>query len=231
MLLVCRLLYRHNPRLPVGVPMLTGAGYDVGNTVIPFVSVFYPGAGFSYLISFNITNTIMVQGVNFAIVRALSGKKEDGTTGRFVKDIFSSVPLDAYLVVLFLAVTGIRLPETAVTVFSTIASANSFLVMLMIGLKLELSLSGNGLTDTIGMVVLRLCSALVFSAATILFLPLPELAKRVLIMAYLGSPSAVSTIYVRKLGYKGSFSADVSMLSVLLAVLLIPTVQLFLKGG
>ena len=92
----------------------------------------------------------------------------------------------------------------------------------MIGLKLELHLTGENLKDILCMLGMRLGAAVLFSAVTCWWLPLPDLARHVLLLAYLGSPSAIATIYAKRLGYEGSFTADVTMLNLLLAIGLIP---------
>ncbi len=203
-----------------GVHMLTGSGYDVGNSVIPFVSTFYPGEGMAYLISFNIANTIMVQGMNFVIVRVLNGGGEKNDFRKLAGTLFSSLPLDAYLLILFLAATGLSLPQPFITVASSIASANSFLVMFMIGLRLEFRLSGEDGKDTISLILFRFLAGILFSLLTFFLIPLPRLARTVLVMAYFASPSAVASIYARKLGYTGALVADVTMVGIMIAILM-----------
>ena len=185
---------RKDSDLMKGTYMIACSGYDVGNFVLPFVTAFFSGIGVIYLCSFNITNTIMSLGVTYAIAYYVVNKKNDLKIKDFLKQLFSSISLDVYVLIIILAILHIDIPDVLINVTSKIGSVNTFLVMMMIGLKLEFHFNFSHVQHIISILGMRFVGAIILTIITYL-LPLPILAKKVIILAYFGLLVSVSSIY------------------------------------
>lgn len=83
-------------------------------------------------------NAIMVTGGLYTLTSTLLKLDGERQTPRAVaKKLFSSVPFDAYIVLLIMALCGIRCPGVVVTFTQPLANANAFLAMTMLGLMFE----------------------------------------------------------------------------------------------
>lgn len=220
-LAVCYIIGRKNKEpLILGVSMLASAGIDVGDFVLPFIQTFFPGLGVMILCIFNIGNTVMASGVNYAIAaKATAGSDRFGMKD-ILKRLFSSVVFDAYILIIFMAVTGLPWPERFMQVTGMIADANIFLVMIMIGLKLELAPEKEGDGSAAQILFSRFFCGIVMAVLTWL-LPLPRLAKIVITAAYFGPPSALTNVFARKLGYEGGLASQVSVICIFTAMAII----------
>ena len=67
---------KDNDQLYRGVKLLASSGIDVGDFVLPFIQAFYPGMGVMILCIYNIGNTLMNSGGNYAIAAKISASGE-----------------------------------------------------------------------------------------------------------------------------------------------------------
>lgn len=208
-----------------GVTMLSTAGIDVGNFVLPFIKTFYPGTGVLDLCIFNIGNTVMNSGCNYAAAARVSASGKPFGLKDVCKKLFSSVAFDAYLLIIFMAVTGLPWPDRFLEITGIIGDANIFLVMIMLGLKLEFHLEKEEKPLFFKILASRLSLAILMTVGT-LFLPIPRVAKIVLIAAYFGPTSSISNVFSRNLGYQGSLSAQVNVITIFIAMALITAIMI-----
>ncbi len=196
--------------------MIACSGYDVGNFVLPYVKACFDNTGVIYLTSFNIANTMMSMGLTYAIASSIVYKESHFDIIGFIKKLLSSVCFDVYIFIFLMACFHISLPNIIVNITGTIGSINTYLVMIMFGLKLEIDLKDNKMFSIIA---LRLICAVLLSLITML-LPIATIAKQVFILTYFGPLVSVSSIYARKLGYEGSMVANANSLSIILSMII-----------
>ena len=215
--------------LMCGVAMLSTAGIDVGNFVLPFIKTFFPGTGVMDLCIFNIGNTIMNSGGNYAIAsKVVAGQSHFGLKD-ILKKLFSSVAFDAYLLILFMAVTGLPWPDRFLQVTGVIGDANIFLVMIMIGLKLEFHTDKSESRTLFRILGSRLGLGLVMTVITLL-LPIPTVARIVLTAAYFGPPPTISNVFSKNLGYKGSLVSQCNVICIFMAMAAITAIIMIGQG-
>ena len=89
----------------------------------------------------------------------------------------------------------------------------------MIGLMLEIHISPTEAKNVFKVLGLRIGGTLLISLLTFFVLPLPLLAKEILIMAYCAPLSTVSTVFTRRVGYLGDMSATANSLSIIVSVI------------
>lgn len=200
-----------------GAFMINTSGYNIGNFVLPFVQSFFPGMGVVYLCSFDIGNALMGLGITYAVADHVASGENHFDIKELFKKLFSSIPFDVYVLIFILAIFKLQIPSPILTIASTIGAGNSFLAMLMIGLMLEIKVSPLEAKNVFKILGLRIVGTIVVSLLTLL-LPIPLLAKEIMIMAYCAPLSTVSAVFTRKIGYHGDMSATANSLSILVSI-------------
>ena len=201
-----------------GAYMINTSGYNIGNFVLPFVQSFFPGMGVVYLCSFDIGNALMGLGITYAIADHVASGENHFDVKELLKKLFSSIPFDVYVLIFILAIFKLQIPSPILSIASTIGAGNSFLAMLMIGLMLEIKVSSDEVKNITKILSLRIIGTIVLSIITFFVLPLPMLAKEILIMAYFAPLSTVSAVFTKKIGYHGDMSASANSLSIIISI-------------
>jgi len=201
--------------------MINTSGYNIGNFVLPFVQSFFSGMGVVYLCSFDIGNALMGLGITYAVADHVASGENHFCVRDMMKKLFSSIPFDVYVLIFVLAIFKLQIPTPILSIASTIGAGNSFLAMLMIGLMLELKISSQEIKNIFKILFLRICGTVVLALITYFVLPLPILAKQILVLAYFAPLSTVSAVFTRKIGYHGDMSATANSLSIIISVVII----------
>lgn len=210
--------YHERPQLQASF-MINTSGYNIGNFVLPFVQTFFPGLGVVYLCSFDIGNALMGLGITYAVADHVASGENHFDIQELLKKLFSSIPFDVYVLIFILAIFKLQVPSPFLSIASTIGAGNSFLAMLMIGLMLEIHISSTEAKNVFKVLGLRIGGTLLISLLTFFVLPLPLLAKEILIMAYCAPLSTVSAVFTRRVGYLGDMSATANSLSIIVSVI------------
>lgn len=229
MILLALLLTGRQPQLMRSVYMIACSGYDIGNFVLPFVSAFFAGAGVLYLCTYNVANIIMSMGVTYALAAACMGRRGSFSVREFFGRLFTSVSFDVYVLVVLLAILKIEVPTPVLQLTSSIAGANTFLAMTMIGLRLELRISRQDVRHLARIIGIRLFGAVLLSVIT-WRAPISALARNVLIISYFGPLISVSSIYAKRLGYQGDVVANANTVSILTGLAAMTGLTAFLAG-
>jgi len=198
--------------------MLNASGYNIGNFTLAFIQSFFPGLGVVYLCSFDIGNALMGLGITYAMASHVASGENQFKIGDLLKKLFSSIPFDVYILIFILAIFKITIPAPILSMASTIGAGNSFLAMLMIGILLELKISSEETKNVIKVLSVRIIGTLILSVMTYFLLPIPMLAKQILIMSYFAPLSTVSAVFSRKVGYVGDLPAVANSLSIIIGV-------------
>lgn len=198
--------------------MINTSGYNIGNFALAFIQSFFSGLGVVYLCSFDIGNALMGLGITYAMASHVASGESNFRISDLFKKLFSSIPFDVYVLIFIFAIFKIKIPESILSIASTIGAGNSFLAMLMIGLLLELKISPTETKNVIKVLSLRVLGTIVLSLITYFVLPIPLLAKKIMIMAYCAPLSTVSAVFSKKIGYEGDMPAVANSLSIILGV-------------
>lgn len=218
MILFTYLTNRHEPNVVKGALMLTCASYNIGNFALPFIQSFFPGMGVVYLCAFDIGNALMALGITYAISDHIANGEGHFDVMDLFKKLFSSLPFDVYLLIFILGIFKISVPAPILSIASTIGGGNSFLAMLMIGLMLEINIAPSERKHVFKILGTRLFGAIVLSAIIYFILPLPELAKTILVLTCFTPPSTISAVFTKKIGYEGDMSATANSLNIIISV-------------
>ena len=120
--------------------MINMSGYNIGTFTLPFVQSFFPASAIAYVCLFDTGNALMCLGGTFTAASVVVSTDEKPTFHNIIKKLFSSIPFCTYIVLFFLSLFHIAIPNRVLMVTSIAGNANAFLAMLMIGIMLEIKL-------------------------------------------------------------------------------------------
>ena len=175
------------------------SGYNIGCFALPFVQAFFPPAQAVATCLFDAGNAVMMAGGSYALTGVFAGSGKVEHPWRLIgRRLFSSVPFDSYIVLVTLALAGVRIPEAIVTFTGPMANANAFLAMFMLGLMVNVKVDAAKLGKVARLVSARMAMAVFFSALIWLALPFEPTLKLILLMlvwAPAGSMGPVFTLW------------------------------------
>lgn len=170
---------------------------------------------------FDVGNALMGLGGTFAIASSVVNKQEKLSVSNVCKKLFSSIPFDVYIIIFFLALFKIRIPDAVLSITDFIGAGNGFLAMLMIGLLLEIKISRNDFKDLIRVLGIRLLGNFILMFACFMFLPLPLLARKILTIALAAPISTVAAVFTKQCRYEGEVAAVANSLSIILGIVVL----------
>ena len=201
-----------------GIYVINCAGFNVGSFALPFVQYFFDSSVLSYLCMFDIGNAIMGLGINNTIGGAVAKTGEKPSVQGTIKNLFSNPPFSVYLIVIFFAILHISLPEGLLTVVSIAGNANAFVAMGMIGLLLEISMPKGDVGKIFQVLLTRLIGQAIVSLLIWFLLPLPEQAKKVLILCIVTPITSMAPVFTKKMVGDSDIPAAANSLSIPIAL-------------
>lgn len=221
MVLISYILSKKEGPLKQGYYMLNCSGYNIGNFAMPFVQTFFPGMGVAYLCMFDVGNSIMCLGGTYALAGSVSSSGKKLTVKTVLKKLFSSIPFDVYILIFVLAVFKIQLPEQILSIASFIGAGNSFLAMFMIGLLLEIKINPEEMKMVVKTLFIRLFFGAVLMMIVYFLMPLPLLARKIVVLAMAAPITTVAAVFSRNIGYRRDAPAIASSLSIIISILVL----------
>ena len=197
--------------------MVNLSGFNVGAFTLPFVQNFMGAEGIVAACLFDCGNSMMCTGGTYALASSVAAKGERQSLKAFLKKLFSSIPLDTYLIMLVLCMLNIHLPQPVLSFASTIAGANSFLAMIVIGIGFEWKLKRDQIKAT------GICLAFRYSFSTVLallfyhFLPFSQEVREAMVLIAFAPLSALCPVYTQWCGGDESLASTINSLTILIS--------------
>lgn len=199
-------------------------GYNLGNITIPFLQGFYP-SGIPYLCMFDTTDSCFSPGATYAIACTRLGKKS-GKIGRALAvGLLTSVPFDAYLLMMALSLLGVSLPGPITEFAGFLGKANGCLAMLMVGISLEFHLARDEVRDVVTILLLRYAGGALFALAIYFLIPAPLVMRQVLSLAVFSAVANIAMIYSSRLGVRAAIANAVNPIAIVLSILIMSAVM------
>lgn len=213
-----KFIERRNSPVTKAIGMINCSGYNIGNFAIPFASSFFESTGLFYICMFDIGNAFFVLGGSYALA-----KNEVDGSGRLdiknlLKVLLKSVPFDVYMILFIISIFKISIPEEITTIASMIGSANGFLAMLMIGIILEINISKKQVKAVSKLLGVRYLGNIVLSSVVYFFLPIPVLAKQMIILALFSPLSTISAVYSKMIDEDNPAPAIANSISIIVGI-------------
>ena len=164
-------------------------------------------------------NSIVVTGGSFALTKALLGGEDDPHRLRtMLKRLFSSIPFDCYIVLVVLALAGIRIPSFLIEFVAPVANANPFLSLFMLGLMTSMHVNARKLNRLFEVLALRVGTSLVLSFAVWFFLPVDSLTRCVIATVIWAPMSALAPLYTLWCGGDHGLSGLAGTISIAIGI-------------
>ena len=208
MLFISFMLSRKEENILKGYYMINCSGYNIGNFVMPFVQSFFPGMG----------NSIMCLGGSYALAGSVASSNQKLTPKTVIKKLFSSIPFDVYLLIFVLALFKILIPQPILSMASFIGAGNGFLAMFMIGLLLEVKINPSEMKIVLKTLLIRVLFGAILMSIVYFIVPIPMLAKKIVVLAMAAPITTVSAVFSKNIGYHRDASAISSSLSIIISI-------------
>lgn len=171
-------------------------GYNIGCFALPFVQAFFPPAQAVAVCLFDAGNSIMMSGGTYALTSVIASEKRLEHPVRLAaKRLFSSVTVDAYLVLVTMALLRIPVPAAVVQFTEPMANANAFLAMFMLGLVTNLHVDAQKAGRLVRLLGARLVANVLFTAVVLLALPFAPSVKVIVCMAVWAPVGAMGPVF------------------------------------
>lgn len=207
-----------NSSIGKAINMINCTGYNVGNFAIPFAASFFEPLALVYMCMFDIGNSFMVLGGSYAFA-----KNEVEGNGRInfknlFKVLFKSFPFDIYLLLLILSIFKIVIPKEIISIASMIGNANGFLAMLMIGIMLEINITKKQAKSVIKILGTRYIGNIIIAVLVYFLIPLPILAKQMIILILFAPLSTISAVYSKMIDPDNPAPALSNSISIIISI-------------
>lgn len=202
---------------------LNSIGYNIGNLTLIFVSLYYPKLDLIYLFMFDLGNSFMCLGGSYALASSLFQSKETRPNFKFnlkmfTKSLYSSLPFMTYLFLFILSFFNISIPYKITQTLLPISQANIFLVMFMIGMRIEINFNKYILLVISKILIIRYLIISLMICIT-WNLPLSLVAKEIISICFLSSCSSVTPIFCKQLGDETAIASILNSITIILAFL------------
>lgn len=198
--------------------LLNVSGYNIGCFTMPFIQNFLGPAGVAATSLFDAGNAMICTGTSYAIAVAVSGKGQVKGPAQMVKQLFSSVPFDCYIIMTVLALFHLKLPALVTSFAETIGNANTFLSLFMIGLGLEIHVSKKQVSAISRLLLARYAVAFVLSFLLYMFAPFGDEVRRALAILMFGPVSSLGVAYTSMIDGDVNQASSFNSLSILISI-------------
>lgn len=211
--------------------LLSSCGFNIGCFALPFVQAVFPATMAVATCMFDAGNAVMMAGGSYALTGVTAGTSRVAHPARFIaRKLIGSIPFDAYLLIIVLALAGIHLPQEVVQFTEPIAQANSFLALFMLGLMMSFSASRERVAKVAELVGLRVVYACAFTALAFVMLPFDTMTKWVIALLVWGPASALAPTYTQMSGGDGGLAGFANACTIVIGVVA-ATVIAILSGA
>lgn len=177
--------------------MLNIGGYNIGCFSLPLVQAFFGNTGVVAACMFDTGNAIMMTGGAYAMTSTLlrTGGEECESVGDVLLKFVKSLPFDAYMMMIFLAALGVKIPSVVFTLTRPAGQANAFVAMLMIGMMFEPAGDRALLRETARELVWRYLFAAASAALVFFCTPFELVVRQTLCIVCFAPLSSLAPIY------------------------------------
>ena len=194
--------------------MLNFSGYNIGAFTLPFIQNFLGSFGVIAICMFDVGNSISCTGGSYALTTmAINNSNEKNSLKNLFEKLYKSVPFMTYILMLILAIAGIKIPTPIISITSLIGAANGFMAMLMIGLMFEISFKWDYISKAFFILFIRYIFAGITAFIFYNFLPFSLVIRQVLVIAIFAPISALSSYFTEKCDGNSGLSSFTSSLS------------------
>ena len=213
--------------------MINMSGCNIGCYGLPVLQAFHGTFGALLCIMFDLGNSVMMSSGNYAFTSLLlhtDGDDSRVTVGAVLKRLFSSVPLDCYIILLVLSLCGFSVPQIAVDFVTPIASANAFLSMFMLGLLFSPIPNRTYVRHTVRVLIARYLFMTIAAVVCYHVLPLDQEVRRILCVLLFCPIGSFAPAFIEKCHGDGEMAAFTNSVSIILSLIIMTTMTIMFQG-
>lgn len=161
--------------------------FDTGNAIFIF-GISYVASYIFYIIYYEKKDTIKIAQNEILLKKLIKNKEERKLilrsifsreiTKKVIIKLIKFIPFQCYLIGLIVALLNIKFPKFLIKVFATMSQANTFLVLLLLGLSLSFDISKKELKFIFKILFFKYFLAIMFIISLYLFFPRIELKTK-----------------------------------------------------
>ena len=179
---------------------------------------------------FDVGNSISCTGGSYALTTmAINDSNEKNSLKNIFEKLYKSVPFMTYILMLILAIIGIKIPAPIISITSLIGAANGFMAMLMVGLMFEISFKWDYISKAFFILIIRYIFAGITAFIFYNFLPFSLVIRQVLVIAIFAPISALSSYFTEKCDGNSGLSSFASSLSIIFSIIIITFLIIYLE--
>lgn len=206
--------------------MINFSGYNIGCFAMPYVQNFLGPVGVVATCLFDAGNSLLCTGGTYSIASVVAKTHGKTTVKKFIKNIFSSIPLNTYIIMLVISSLNIKIPTQIIMFSDTVGCANGFLAMLMIGIGLELNLNKNQFGKIIKNLIIRYGISGIMAFVFLRFLPFSIEVRQVLALIVFAPISAISIAFTEKCNGDIGLASAMNSCSIILSIIIMTAMLL-----
>lgn len=222
------LIQRNESPMTKALSMINSSGYNIGTFTLPFVQSFFPSSLIAYVCLFDTGNALMCLGGTYTAASSVVSSEEKQNFKTVAKKLFSSIPFCTYIILFFLSLFHIAIPEQVLTISSIAGNANPFLAMLMIGILLEVKLDLSQIKLIKKILLNRYLVTIFLSLLVFFILPTDLDIKKMIILCLFSPVSSVAPVFSNRLGSHSPVPSAINSLSIIISIIIMTILILFM---
>lgn len=208
--------------------MINYSGYNIGCFTMPYIHSFLGPSGVVATCLFDAGNSLLCTGATYSMAAVVARTGEKSTIGLFFRRMFSSVPMDVYIIMVLFAWMQIKLPYSVIVFTDMVGAANPFLAMVMIGIGFELHSDRKDLLRIGGILFNRYLTASVLAWLFYHYAPFDAEIRKLLALIVFAPVSAVCAIFTAKCKGNVAMSCTINSMTIVLSVIFMTVLMIYL---
>jgi predicted permease len=215
------LFFKSKERASKALLIMASGGFNLGLFAYPLIEGIWGQQGMVYAAMFDLGNSFAVFGIVYGtgvyFLEENDGISIKGSVLNALKKVSTLAPLRALILGLILNFLNIPLHETFVEIIDVLAKGNKVIVMLLMGIYLNLTMSKAIFKNVIQVLLIRYAWGLALGFLCYYFLPVEQLYRNVLLIAFIIPVGMTLLPFVDDLGYDASVASVFVNLSMLIS--------------
>lgn len=208
--------------------MINYSGYNIGCFAMPYIQSFLGPSGVVATCLFDAGNSLLCTGATYSMAAVVAHTGERSTISLFFRRMFSSVPMNTYIIMVLLVWMGIKVPSFVTVFTDMVGAANPFLAMVMIGIGFELHSDRRKLLRIGGILLNRYLVAAFLAWLFYHYAPFDAEIRKILALVAFAPVSAVCAIFTAKCKGDVELSCTVNSLTIVLSIIFMTMLMIYL---
>lgn len=179
-------LFKNQSQKMKAILIMGSGGFNLGLFAYPLIEGIWGQAGMVYAAMFDFGNSFAVFGLVYGTGVFMSDKNEGVSISqnaqKAILKIFTLLPFQAILLGVFVNLAKIEIPTIVIDVIDVMARGNKVIVLLIMGIYLNISTSGEILKKVSKVLLIRYFWGFLLGFTFFYFLPVEQLYRNVLLI-------------------------------------------------